>query len=149
MKTLKLLFIFLLIGLVPAFAARRVETKQLTVSGIAIIGTTINANNVLTSDSVYQNGNMGYETLATQVSGNISTSYQVSYDNKIWWNPNVITNVSGTIGSIATIDSNISSNQWVILPYVLTPYIRFIFTNLNATVTQDAITADVLWQDES
>lgn len=143
MKILKLLVIFLLIGLVPAFAAKRAEVHQLTVGGVAVNGYVIGSGNTVTSDSVYQTGNLGFLSLATQVSGNVGITYQVSYDNLNWWTP--YTTSTGTLTSIGTIATSITSNRWIIAIAVLAPYTRFVYTSTGSST----ITADTLWQDES
>lgn len=148
MKKLILVLLCFLLALPSAFAARRADSTQLKVAGVLMSGYPIPANNVVTSDAVYQTGNVGYETLVTQINGNVSSKYQVSYDNSNWYTP-FSTNGNGFPVSIGTIDTVISTNRWNVLPYILSPYIRFIFTNNNLTVTQDAVTAECLWQTES
>lgn len=144
MRTLKFLLLFLLIGIIPALAApNRVEIKQLTVSGIPVTGDSLSNGQQLVSDSIYQMGNNGFLSVATQVSGNVSLSYQVSYDNINWWTPN--TSSSGTLTSIGTIATSLTSNTWVISQAVMAPYMRFIYTSTGSSV----ITADALWQDQS
>lgn len=161
MRILKFFIVFLLIGLIPAHAEqRRVEIKQLTVNGVYINGWSLPKSNgadyvgsksTITTDSIYQNGNNGYGTLATMInaSGDVLESYQVSYDNINWWTPNVIqSNNAGTISSIATIDSNMLTNSWIQYNWTIAPYVRFIYTNKNTT-GNSVITADALWQDIS
>ena len=146
MRILKLLFVFLLIGLVPAFAnQKRTEVKQLTVGGVAINGTAIAANNTVTSDSIYQSGNEGFLALATQIdaSGAVGISYQISYDNVNWWTP--YTTSSGTLTAAGTLVTSLTANRWVVATAILAPYMRFVYVSTAAS----HITADTLWQDES
>lgn len=143
MKILKLAVLFLLIGLAPVWAAKRAEVKQLTIGGVAVNAYAIGSGATVTSDSVYQNGNLGFLSLATQVVGNVSINYQVSYDNLIWWTPNTAS--SGTLTPAGTIANSITSNSWIISTAVLAPYMRFIYQSTGSST----ITADALWQDES
>lgn len=143
MRTLKLLVLFLLIGLVPAFAAKKSEVKNLTIGGTAVNAYVISSGATVTSDSLYQPGNLGFLSLATKVSGNVSISYQVSYDNVTWWTPYISS--SGTLTSIGTIVSSITADSWIISTAVLAPYTRFIY----ASTGSSTITANALWQDES
>ncbi len=144
MKILKLFLLFMLIGLSPSWAAKRAEVKQLTVGGVAVNGYSIGSGVTVTSDSVYQTGNLGFLAIATQVIGNVSINYQVSYDNINWWTP--YTTSSGSVTSAGLIASSITSNTWIISTAVLAPYMRFIYASTGGLST---ITADTLWQDES
>lgn len=143
MKILNLLVLFVLIGLSPSWAAKRAEVKQLTISGVAVNAYAIGSGVTVTSDSVYQTGNLGFLALATQVSGNVGITYQVSYDNINWWTP--YTTSSGSLTAAGTIATSITSNTWIVATAVLAPYMRFIY----ASTGSSTITADTLWQDES
>ncbi len=143
MRILKLAILFLLIGLAPVWAAKRAEVKQLTIGGVAVNGYAIGSGATVTSDTVYQNGNLGFMALATQVSGNVGITYQVSYDNNLWWTPN--TTSAGTLTAAGTIATSITSNSWIITTAVLAPYLRFVYASTGAST----ITADTIWQDES
>lgn len=143
MKILKLAILFLLIGLSTSWAAKRAEVKQLTIGGVNVNGYVIPSGLTVTSDSVYQTGNLGFLSLATQVSGNVGISYQVSYDNNLWWTPN--TTSGGTLTAAGTLATSITAKQWIITTFVLAPYLRFIYSSTGSST----ITADTLWQDES
>ena len=144
MKILNLLISFMLVFAIPSFAAKRAEVHQLTIGGAAVNGYFIQANNTVTSDSVNMNGNLGFLALATQVSGNVSISYQVSYDNINWFSP-VLTNGSGAVTVESTLDTAIASgNTWITFPYTVYPYDRFIFQNNSATT--DSVTAETVYQ---
>lgn len=143
MKILKLSVLFLLICAVPSFAAKRAEFKQLNFGGAGASGYTIPSGATVTSDSIYQNGNLGFLSLATQISGTVAITYQVSYDNTNWWTP--YTTSSGTLTAAGTIATSITANRWIVSTAVMAPYMRFIYASTGAST----ITADTLWQDES
>lgn len=144
MKILRLVALFLLIGLGTAFAApNRVETHQLTIGGSQLNNYVIPANNTVTSDSVYQIGTNGFLSLATWVVGNVSISYQISYDNINWWTP--YTTNAGTLTSAGTIATSITGNRWIIATAIMAPYIRFNYSS-TGTSTIDSL---MLWQDQS
>ncbi len=149
MKILRLLILFILIGVIPVYAApKRVEIKQLTIGGAAVKAYAVATSTTLTSDSIYQSGNSGYTSLATNVGGNagiLTVKYQVSYDNVNWFKPS--TTSAGALTTSDTLATNMTSDTWIVLPYTMTPYIRFIFSS--GTATTDSITADAIWQDES
>lgn len=143
--------LFLLLGLNQAFAtAIRTEFKQLTISGVPIAGTVIATSQTVTSDAVYQMGGEGsdYNALVLQVAsgGNVKATVQLSYDNINWFNP-VLSNGTGTVTSISTIDTVVTSNTWAVYQYTFAPYARFNITS-SASGTS-TVTAEALWQDWS
>lgn len=143
MRILKLLVLFMLVGLIPAFAAKRAEVHELTIGGVRANGYAISSGATVTSDSVYQTGNLGFLAIVTQVNGTVGITYQVSYDNNTWWTP--YTTSAGTLTAAGNIATSINANTWIISTAVLAPYMRFIYSSTGAST----ITADTLWQDES
>ena len=152
MKKLLLGLLMVLITL-PAFAdVMKTLPKQLTISGTPISATTIAAGSTITSDSVYQPSSLsfGYSALAinaTAIGGvtpNIKLTYQVSYDNANWFSP-ALTNGSGAVTVESTLDSAVGTgNTWVVFPYTVYAYDRFIFKNNSATT--DSVTAETVYQ---
>ncbi len=144
MKILRLLIMFILIGTIPSFAApKRMEVKKLTISGSPITARVIATSQTVTSDSVYQSGNSGYSTLAIKVTGSVAVTQQSSYDNITWWTP--YTESAGTLTSAGTVSTATTSDRWIIIPFVATPYIRFNY----ASTGQSTIDTVYLSQDES
>ena len=138
--------IYLLIsqGLANA-TAFRANSQLLTISKAPINNVVIATSSTVTSDSINQTGNVGFQSLATMVRGanaSVTISYQVSYDNSTWWTP-YNTNL-GSLSSAATISTLQSTDRWVVAPAMLAPYIRFVFAQgAGGTAT---ITADSIWQ---
>lgn len=121
--------------------AKRVENRQLAVSGVPIQGTTISSP--ITSDGIYQSGNLGFMSLVMKVSGNVAISYQLSFDNINWFTPN---NTDGAnLTAVGTIVSALTANAWIVLVAMLAHYVRFTFTPSGSST----ISANALWQDES
>ena len=125
--------------------AFRVNDVRLKVSGTPINNLVIATSSTVTSDSVYENGNVGFQSIATMVRGtnaSVTISYQVSNDNSTWWTP-YNTNL-GVLSSAATLSTSQTADRWVVVPAMLAPYIRFQFVQgSGGTAT---ITADTLWQ---
>jgi hypothetical protein len=125
--------------------AFRVNSQLLKVSGVPMNNYTIATSSTVTRDSVYQMGNVGFQSLATMVRGanaSITITYQVSYDNANWFTP--YNTASGVLTSAATISTSQSADRWIVAPAMLAPYIRFNFAQgAGGTGT---ITADTLWQ---
>jgi len=152
MKILRLALLFLLIGLVPAFAApKRVELHKLTISGTAVDTYLIASSQTVTTDSIYISGNNGYQSLVVTTGGNngaVTIDTQVSYDNTNWFTPYSMNSpTNDTLTAQGRIADGITANRWIILPWTLSPYVRFKFAV--GSVTNDTITAETLWQDES
>lgn len=120
-----------------------------TIAGTPINTTTIATGATLTSDSVYETGtsSFGYSVLATIVGGTgIKESYQVSYDNINWFNPSTTT--LGAVFNIQTLDTLATGNNWIIYPYPISTWVRFVFTASNSFgATQDSVTAETVYQD--
>lgn len=141
-----LLFVVVYSGVAHA-TTFRTENKRLTISGAVIDATVIPANTTVTSDSVYQKGNLGFQTIATKVRGtnaSVTTTYQVSNDNSNWWTPYTTTATSGTLTANGTISTSQTADRWVVMPGVIAPYIRFNFAQ--GSGGSATITADTLWQ---
>lgn len=143
MKILKLLILFILLGINISFAAVRTEYKNLTIAGAPVIAYNISSGATVTSDSVYESGAYNYNGLATIVNGSVKITYQASYDNINWWTPN--TTSAGTLTATGVLATSVTSNTWVSFPAVVAPYIRFNYQSTGAS----SITAETLWQDWS
>ena len=120
---------------------KKAQTKQLTSSGVNILSTT--TSNPITSDGVYQSGNLGFMSLVVNITGNVSISYQLSFDNINWFTPSTTDGTNLT--SAGGIVTSLTTNAWIVLTAMLAPYVRFIFTPSGSST----ITANTLWQDES
>ena len=123
----------------------RVASQYLTISKAPINGLVIATSQTVTTDSVYQTGNVGFQSLALMVRGasaSVTTTYQLSYDNSTWWTPYVAT--YGTLSAVGTVSSAQTADRWIVAPAMLAPYIRFNFAQgAGGTAT---ITADTMWQ---
>lgn len=127
----------------PAFAGKRATSKTLTISSVPISSYAIGSGLTVTSDSVYQSGNVGFASMILLVSGTVTVSQQVSQDASNWYTPYTTDGTSLT--SSGGIVSSLNANRWIILPAKLSPYVRYIFASTGAST----ITAKTIWQDEN
>lgn len=123
---------------------KKVENKQLTVSGVNLKAYSTTNNGTVTTDGVYQSGNLGFLTLALQVTaGSLAVSYQISFDNVTWFTPY---STDGTnLTAIGNIAAAVTTNVWVVLQALLGHYVRFVFVSTGVST----FSANALWQDES
>lgn len=141
----KLLFILLmsLLMINSAHAGMKATSKTLTIGGSLVSAYAIGSGITVTSDAVYQSGNVGFSDLALNVSGNINVSTQVSKDGVTWWTPNVTDGT--TLTSAGGVATAVTSDKWIVLTAKLAPYVRFVF----ASTGSSTITAAYLWQDQN
>lgn len=140
---MKKLFLSMLVLLVlgsTAFASRTTY-KTLRISGAEINSYAIPSGATITSDSVYQAGNIGYGSLLTSVSGNVTISQQVSIDGTNWFTP--YTTDGSTLTTAGTIASAVTADRWIILTAKLAPYVRFVYASSGAST----ITSKYVWQN--
>lgn len=127
----------------PAFAGKRVTSKKLLISGAPITDYAIGSGATVTTDSLYQSGNVGFTSLLTKVSGSVTISYQVSNDNSNWYTP--YTTDGSSLTAAGAIASAITTDRWVILTAKLAPYVRFIYASSGSST----ISSTAIWQDEN
>lgn len=123
-----------------AEAGVRATQKVLTISGTAISGTAVGSGVTVTSDSLYQTGNVGYSSMLLLVSGQVDISYQVSRDGSNWYTP--YTTDGSSLTAVGGIASNVTADRWIVLPTRLAPYVRYIF----AADSSSTISSNVIWQ---
>lgn len=142
---MKKFIIIVLLLIIPsiAFAGKKATSKNLTTSGVLISSYAISNGSTVTSDSIYQPGNVGFSSLVMNVSGNIAISYQVSKDNSNWFDP--YTTDGASLTNVGAIVSSITADRWIILTAKLAPYIRYKFISTGSST----ISANVIWQDEN
>ncbi len=121
---------------------KKSQRKRLTVAGVDLSATVVN-NASITTDGVYQPGNIGFMSLVSKITGNVAITYQISFDNITWFTPS--TTDGTTLTSVGTIVTGQTSDCWIILRAILAPWIRFVFTSTGSST----ITGDAIWQDES
>lgn len=132
--------IFLVLFSLQAEAGLKVTQKQLTISGSPISSYAIGSGLTVTSDSVYQTGNVGYGSMLLLVSGSVDASFQVSRDGSNWYTPYTTDGI--TLSAAGAIATAVSADRWIILPIKMAPYVRFIFS-ANSSST---ISANYQWQ---
>lgn len=142
MKKIFLITLLLIAMSGQAFAMKKVTSQKLKISGVPITDTVINGVTV-TSDSVYQTGNVGFSALLTKVSGSINISYQVSNDNSNWYTP--YTTDGSTLTSAGAIATAVTADRWIILTARMAPYIRFIFVSAGSST----ISSTAIWQNDN
>lgn len=141
MKKLLILALLLLLPL-TAHAGKQATTKLLTASDQIISSYAISNGITVTTDSIYQPGNVGFSSMALDVSGNVAVSYQVSKDGTKWYSP--YTTDGASLTDVSGIVTSVTADRWIILTAKLAPYVRYKFTSTGSST----ITATLVWQDE-
>lgn len=141
MRKIILILIFLAICN-PAFAMKKATSQKLKISNAPITDYVVSGTTV-TSDSLYQTGNVGFTSLLVKVSGTISIAYQVSNDGSVWYTP--YTTDGTTLTSAGAIATGVTADRWIILTAKLAPYIRFSFTSAGSST----ISATAIWQNDN
>ncbi len=142
MKKLILVTLIFIAMSSQAFAMKKATSQKLKSSGVTIADTVVSGT-TLTSDSLYQTGNVGFTSLLVKVTGTISIAYQVSNDNTNWYTP--YTTDGTTLTTAGPIASSVSADRWIILTAKLAPYIRFTFTSAGSST----ISATAIWQNDN
>lgn len=135
-----ILVIALFLFSAQAEAGLKVTQKQLTISGSPVSNYAVGSGVTVTSDSIYQTGNVGYGSMLLLVSGSVNASFQVSRDGSNWYTPYTTDGVSLT--AAGSIVSTLTDDSWIVLPIRMAPYVRFVF-QANSSST---ISANYQWQ---
>lgn len=138
------LFLILTLCLITnsAFAAKGVNSKILTTSGTAL-SSYATTNTTITTDAIYQKGNVGFSSLVINSTVPVTICQQISDDGSNWYDPYTISGT--TIASADTVVSNLAaSDRWIILTAKMSKYVRFTIH----TQGVGTLTAKYVWQDE-